>query len=207
MLFARGPRRPKGPLGLHNTERKDNMSKHLIRTGLAIASVTLAIGAAGASASDEESRRGRNHFKASLDGYQETPMSLSTAGRGTFRAVIHDDPTMGAMMIEYELSYEGLEGGSAMVAHIHLGQRATSGGVSAFLCGGSGKPECPPDGGTVSGVIVPSDIIGPAGQGIEPGEFEELVLAIRSGAAYANVHTTGRPGGEIRGQIHAHGDR
>jgi hypothetical protein len=59
----------------------------------------------------------------------------------------------------------------------------------------------------VSGVIVPSDIIGPAGQGIEPGEFEELVLAIRSGAAYANVHTTGRPGGEIRGQIHAHGDR
>jgi hypothetical protein len=29
----------------------------------------------------------------------------------------------------------------------------------------------------------------------------ELIAAIRGGATYANVHTTGRPGGEIRGQI------
>jgi hypothetical protein len=181
------------------------MSKHLIRTGLAIASVALAIGAAGAS--DDDSRRGRNHVKASLNGYEETPMSLSTTGRGTFRAIIHDDPMTDAMMIEYELSYEGLEGGAAIAAHIHLGQRATSGGVSAFLCGGGNKPECPPDGGTVTGVIVPSDVIGLPLQGLAPGGFEELVRAIRTGNAYANVHSTVRPGGEIRGQIHAHGDR
>ncbi len=34
-----------------------------------------------------------------------------------------------------------------------------------------------------------------------PGEFDELVSALRAGATYVNVHTDGRPGGEIRGQI------
>jgi hypothetical protein len=169
------------------------MSKHLISTGLALAVVTLAIGAAAAS----DEKREADHVKASLTGYQETPMSLSTTGTGTFEAVIDDD----AMTIEYELSYENLEGGAAFAAHIHLGQRATSGGVSAFLCGGGTKPVCPPAGGTVSGVIVPSDVIGPAGQGLAAGKFEELVRAIRTGATYANVHSTARPGGEIRGQI------
>jgi hypothetical protein len=33
-----------------------------------------------------------------------------------------------------------------------------------------------------------------------------MLDAIRAGAAYANVHTAARPGGEIRGQIHSHGD-
>ena len=44
-------------------------------------------------------------------------------------------------------------------------------------------------------------VIGPAAQGIAPGEFEEIVAAIRAGRAYANVHTTKFPGGEIRAQI------
>ena len=44
-------------------------------------------------------------------------------------------------------------------------------------------------------------MIGPAGQGIAAGEFAELVRALRAGAAYANVHTTAHPGGEIRGQV------
>jgi len=53
----------------------------------------------------------------------------------------------------------------------------------------------------VTGVIDAADVIGPAGQGIAPGEFNELVRAIRSGNTYANVHTNMYPGGEIRGQI------
>ena len=44
-------------------------------------------------------------------------------------------------------------------------------------------------------------MVGPAGQGLAPGEFDELVRAMRAGATYANVHTTLVPGGEIRGQI------
>jgi hypothetical protein len=59
----------------------------------------------------------------------------------------------------------------------------------------------------VSGVIDAADVIGPAGQGIEAGSFEELVRAMRGGVTYANVHTTPRwPGGEIRGQIQPGGD-
>ena len=57
----------------------------------------------------------------------------------------------------------------------------------------------------VSGTIIPADIVGPAAQGINPGEptaFEELVRAIRAGFAYANVHSTRWTGGEIRGQLH-----
>jgi hypothetical protein len=49
-------------------------------------------------------------------------------------------------------------------------------------------------------------VIGPADQGIDPGEFDELVRAMRAGVTYANVHTTRFGGGEIRGQIKAGGD-
>jgi hypothetical protein len=44
-------------------------------------------------------------------------------------------------------------------------------------------------------------VVGPNGQGIEPGSFAEIVRAMRAGTAYANIHTTRWPLGEIRGQI------
>jgi CHRD domain-containing protein len=174
-------------------EREDNVHKQMKYAGL----ITVILGlAAGPYAVAEEGSRGARRVRADLDGYQETPSTLSTTGRGTFEAKIDDD----AMTIEYELSYADLES-TATAAHIHLGRPATTGGVSAFLCGGGTKPLCPPAGGTVSGVIVPSDVIGPTSQGIAPGEFEELVRAMRSGATYTNVHSTSRPSGEIRGVI------
>ena len=76
-----------------------------------------------------------------------------------------------------------------------------------FLCsnlgnGPAGTQACPADGGTISGTITPADV-GPGGaaQGLEQGNFGELVSALRSGAMYVNVHTADRPGGEIRGQL------
>lgn len=141
----------------------------------------------------------RNEFKARLHGFQEVP-AISTTGMGRFRAEL-DGQT-----IRYVLSYANLEGGTATAAHIHIGQKGVNGGVSAFLCGGGDKPACPPVAGTVEGVIDPADVIGPAGQGVEPGSFAELVRAMRAGVTYANVHTTPRwPGGEIRGQIRGGG--
>jgi hypothetical protein len=81
-----------------------------------------------------------------------------------------------------------------------------NGGVSAFLCGGSTKPACPQaTSGAISGTITPDDVIGPAGQGIAAGEWDELVMAIRAGFTYANIHTTLNPGGEARGQISVSG--
>jgi CHRD domain len=135
-----------------------------------------------------------------LDGYEEVP-ALSTTGKGFFQASIV------GQTITFTLHYEDLEG-DVTAAHIHFGQFSVNGGIAAFLCGGGGKPACPPAPATISDTIVPADIIGPAAQGIEPGApggapgaFAELVAAIRSGIAYANVHSTKWPAGEIRAQL------
>jgi len=142
-------------------------------------------------------------FRATLTGYEEVP-SVSTAASGEFRAQLSAD----GMTLSYELTYANIQ--NAMFAHIHFGQMSVNGGVSAFLCGGGDKPACPPGGGTVTGTIDAADVIGPTGQGISPGEFEELVAAMRAGFTYANVHTVmagapagpgNLPGGEIRGHI------
>jgi hypothetical protein len=143
------------------------------------------------------------NVKSRLVSYNETPLTLSTTGRGEFRAHIDMD----AKTIAYTLTYSGLEGGNTLFAHIHLGRPATTGGVAAFLCGGGSKPNpCPNVGGTVTGTITEADVIGPANQGIAaPTAFDELVRAIRAGATYVNVHTTTYGGGEIRGQLRGHG--
>jgi CHRD domain-containing protein len=144
---------------------------------------------------------GARSFTARLNGFEETP-SISTTGRGSFRATL-----VNATTLTYTLTYT-TEATSAPViqAHIHLGQRSFPGGVSAFLCGGGDKPACPSPGGSVSGSIDPADVVGPNSQGIEPGSFNELVRAMRAGFTYANVHTTRFQSGEIRGQIKASDD-
>ena len=144
--------------------------------------------------------------KAKLSGFNETP-AVSSTGSGRFSAKI--DAVAGT--INYEMTYSGLEG-SALQSHIHIGQTHTSGGISAFLCTNlsnaptAAVPACPVTAGTVSGTIQASDVIGPNAQGIAPGEFAELVAAIRAGAAYVNVHTNKVPSGEIRGQIKSSDD-
>jgi hypothetical protein len=89
-----------------------------------------------------------------------------------------------------------------LFAHIHVGQLSVNGGVSAFLCGGGGKPACTSPSGAVEGTILPADVLGPGGtQQVPPGALDELIAAIRADAAYVNVHSDVSPGGEIRGQI------
>ena len=136
-------------------------------------------------------------FHAQLDGYEEVP-PISTTGRGTFDAQVVS--TTKGQVIRYTLTYSGLEA-DATAAHIHFGQRKVVGGVIAFLCGGGDKPACPARAGTVRGNIDASDIIGPQGQGIAPGEFDEAVAAMEAGVTYVNVHSTQFPTGEIRGQV------
>ena len=143
-------------------------------------------------ASDDDSER--RDVKAKLGGFAEVP-SVSTIGSGKLRLTITPST------ITYALTYEGLEGGAIVGAHLHLGQAGVNGGVIANLCGGTETP-CPATAaGGMSGTIVPAEILGPGAQGIAPGEFAEVLRAIRAGAVYANVHTTTYPGGEIRGQL------
>lgn len=159
---------------------------------------------------------GKSHIKSErMTGYQEAP-AVSSVAEGTFEAKIDDAKDE----IHYTLTYEGLEA-PVTQAHIHFAQRSVSGGISAWLCEGTiaspsaSTPACPGQGGTVSGTITPLEVIGPgavfppgpAGQGIAPGEFEELVAAIRAGRTYANVHSSKFGPGEIRGQLNDRNQR
>ena len=165
---------------------------------VAAATGGLATGAATLASADGGSRAG--HFAASLSGYEEVP-SVSTRASGSFRAALARD----GRSISWRLTYRRLET-RALQAHIHFAERHVNGGVSVFLCsnlGSSANPAqaCPRRDGTLRGTIRARDVIGPSGQGIEPGRFRELVRAMRAGATYANVHSTRWPTGEIRGQI------
>ena len=149
---------------------------------------------------------GARKIDVHLSGYQETLVALSTTGNGHFQARISKDGTQ----IAWQLSYGDLEG-TVTQSHIHFGARAQTGGVSVFLCtnlgnGPAGTQTCPasaPEGAPLTGVATATNVIGPAAQGIAPGEFAELLAAIRAGVAYVNVHSSKYPGGEIRAQFPA----
>jgi hypothetical protein len=170
--------------------------------------IAFAVGAAVAStatgsaamAGADDSRNG-TILREQLTGYQEDPLVFSTNGSGQVLVQIDRQ----AEEITYRVSYPVLAG-DVTQSHIHFGGKAQSGGVSVFLCsnlgnGPVGTQACPAAPATITGVIKPADVIGPAGQGIAAGEFGKLVDAIRAGATYVNVHTVAHPGGEIRAQL------
>ncbi len=112
------------------------------------------------------------------------------------------------------LHYRALES-PVTQAHIHVAQKDVNGNISIFFCsnlgnGPAGTPPCPqpPPGGTaeVTGTRTAADMFGAAAaQGVAPGEFDELVRALRAGVAYANVHSQQFGTGEIRGQFDRRG--
>lgn len=147
------------------------------------------------------------NFRALLTGFEEVP-AVSTVANGNFRARISNDESQ----ITYTLSYANLEG-DVQQAHIHVGQRSVNGGISVWLCSNLASPPtppgtqpCPAPPATITGTITAADVVGPTGQGIAPGEFAELIRAIRAGRTYTNVHTTKFPTGEIRDQIEPGGN-
>jgi len=145
---------------------------------------------------------------ATLVGFQEVP-AVVTEGTGHFKMTIAPDDAS----FDFELSYEGIEGGSVTQAHIHVGQRTANGGIVVWLCSnlaspptppsppGTLIPACPTPGGTVTGTRTTADVQVVATQGVSAGELSAVLTAIRKGKAYANVHSTVSPSGEIRGQI------
>jgi hypothetical protein len=147
---------------------------------------------------------GGNQFRANLNGYNEvvggpgagSTGSVSTVARGTFRAVLRQNPTR----LEWTLTYSDIEGGAVSQAHPHFAQRHVGGGIFGFFCGGP-TPACPTPSGTVTGTWTAANVIGPADQGVAAGQFDEFVRALRNGAVYVNVHSTNFPEGEIRGQV------
>jgi hypothetical protein len=166
--------------------------------GILAGMAVVVIGAGSAVAHDKHKRE--EVVRARLTSIQEVP-AVTTPASGFFKAVIDDE----AGTIEYTISYENLQG-AVTQSHIHVGQVGVNGGISVFLCsnlgnGPAGTQTCPPAPAEISGTIAMTDVIGPAGQGVTAGDFADLLRAIRSGVAYANVHTDQFPGGETRGQI------
>ncbi|HLB77461.1 MAG TPA: CHRD domain-containing protein, partial [Candidatus Dormibacteraeota bacterium] len=105
-------------------------------------------------------------------------------------------------------------------AHIHVAQLSVTGSIVIWLCGTTGTPgpppapptpgpagtpTCTPGSGTFTGTITAADVVAgaTASQQLTAGDLDAVIAAMRAGTAYANVHTTLSPGGEIRGQIRA----
>jgi hypothetical protein len=149
---------------------------------------------------------GSRNLRGDLSGYEEPP-AVSTTGGGQFKARINRAQTE----ITYELSYSSES--EVTQSHIHLAQRGVNGGITVFLCsnlgnGPAGTQPCPPAPATITGTITAADVSPPIpatlaarNQGLNTGEFDELLAAIRAGRTYVNVHSTMWPGGEIRSQI------
>lgn len=149
---------------------------------------------------DDDRHRHDARFAAALSGAEEVP-AISTTATGTFHAAL--DLRDG--QLHWRLSYDALES-NATQAHIHFAQRDVNGGVSVLLC--SNLPDAPRDAqrcplrsGTLTGTAEADDVVGPADQGIAPGELDELAAAMGAGLTYTNVHSETFPNGEIRGQI------
>ncbi len=184
------------------------MSKLALRvTGLAVVIALLGAGSYAIAGSSSK------HFAGNpLNGFEENP-DVSTLADGRFEATLSNDGTK----LAYRLSYSNIEGGSVTQAHIHFAKRAVNGGIVLWLCSNLAPPgntppgtqACPTPSGTITGELDKDDVIAIAAQGIPAGQagFDEVVAAMRAGRAYANVHSTQSPGGEIRAQLNDHGNR
>lgn len=139
-------------------------------------------------------------LRATLSGLNEVPPTASRA-TATLRASLDES----RQQMSFTLEYRNMTA-PPTAAHIHFGQTKVNGGVIAFLCGGSTKPACPTTtSGRITGTIGPVDVVGPTDQGITAGDYAGLIYALRTGTAYANIHSSTFPNGELRGQISASG--
>jgi hypothetical protein len=135
-----------------------------------------------------------NRFTAKLLGSNEVP-PVATAALGV--ATFHVLPVGHQQVINYELHLKNIKGVTG--AHIHIGNQGENGPVVAGLFNPSmsGPPTGAINGLLSAGTLTSSQLTGPlAGK-----TMGSLLIIIRGGGAYVNVHRTQNQNGEIRGQI------
>jgi hypothetical protein len=181
-------------------KKEQEMKKLCMSVALAALAVLLFGNFSTKAKSDDEVT-----ISAGMVGLGEVPPTNSK-GAADFHGTISSDGTT----ITYTLKWSGLTT-LPLFSHIHFGPTKENGGVMVFLCGGGGKPPCTQaTSGMATGTIIAADIVGPAAQGIPPapnGSFADVIRAIRTHNAYANLHTTMFTGGEVRGEVVVHRDR
>ena len=153
-----------------------------------IAAVVSALLMGGLSA-----QAGQKNFRTHLSGKQEVP-PVETRAQGQAKFKVSRDGTN----IHFQLIVANIR--DVTQAHIHLAARGENGDIVAWLF-----PSAPPatlvqgrfQGVLAAGVITEANLVGPlAGQ-----MLSKLIDAMQAGNTYVNVHTSGVPGGEVRGQI------
>jgi hypothetical protein len=177
-------------------------------------------------------RADAEEFSARLDGFQELGSLPSVVVDPTTHTVTSSASPTGAILSDgtgtlqlnldknsktatFTLTYNNVgstqpKTGTVTQAHIHFGKNHVSGGILVFFCTNLAPPPapaptppaCPLNTGTVTGTLVPASVLAIAGQNVVAGDFDALADALTSNTAYANIHTTALPAGEIRGQVH-----
>jgi hypothetical protein len=165
---------------------------------------------------------GAEEFSARLDSFQELGAlnnqtgAILSDGTGTLRLNLDRKSKMAAYILTYNnVGTTPPLTGTVTVAHIHFGKNHASGGVLVFFCStaalpatftGPTPPACTDHDGTFRGTFTAANVQAVPTQNVVAMDFDALADAIESNTAYANIHTTALPAGEIRGQVHR-GDR
>jgi hypothetical protein len=84
-------------------------------------------------------------------------------------------------------------------SHIHKGNAANVGASAGPVIINLYLPNRPPETGTLNGLVASGTITNANNASVS---LDSLRVLFNNGNAYANVHTTANPGGEIRDQIH-----
>jgi Cu/Zn superoxide dismutase len=159
------------------------MQRHQLAAALVLA---LAAGAAGCD-DDDETGPDTPRFTAALAASKEveppTPITSGAAGTTSF--------TLSGTTVSYTIDVTGLSS-NAMAAHIHGPASATeNAGVIVPL-----NPVAPQTNGRIATGSFTAANITAAGV-----SFDSLLVLMRNGNSYVNVHTVNHPAGEARGQI------
>ena len=162
--------------------------------------------AAGLTAPALGSSRGEE-FRAVLSGFNETGSLNAETGAilSEGSGVVEVKLDRNTQTLSFTLKFQNLSS-PVTQAHIHFGQNHVPGGVMVFFCSNlatapAGVQPCPANGGTVTGTVPAASFLGITGQNVTAGDFDAVADALLSDSAYANVHTTKFPAGEIRGQL------
>lgn len=132
---------------------------------------------------------GKKHFAAELTGLGGS----MAVGMATFEL------SQDGAVLHYKITASNIE--NLTMSHIHLGPAGKDGPVAAWLYP-SGPPPAMKE-GMFEGTLAEGDIKAGNLQGELKGKpLGALIEKMERGEAYANIHTKGKPGGEVRGQIH-----